>query len=226
MDPQHPERVQGFELGCRIRRVARELECGVEVGFGVFGLAGPYAHRAASDKQRCDGGLDLNGVEPVSETQGRVVVIQRGVERVHPERGLGRGAMRPERPGRIAGVLPVPGELCVHVGRALRAAAFDRVRRAGVELAPEVGRQRAIRDFLDQAFSGFGLDYRKYVKSDPVLFRPSEVHILAGQASKAKERLGWQPGTPLGEGLAVTHTWIEEQYARRKKIVERAGDRP
>jgi nucleoside-diphosphate-sugar epimerase len=38
-----------------------------------------------------------------------------------------------------------------------------------------------------------------------------------------RRMLGWEPGTPLEEGLAVTYAWIEEQYARRKqgkKVVE------
>jgi GDPmannose 4,6-dehydratase len=41
------------------------------------------------------------------------------------------------------------------------------------------------------AFSHVGLDYRKYVTNDPQLFRPAEVNLLQGDASKAQRVLGW-----------------------------------
>jgi GDPmannose 4,6-dehydratase len=44
-----------------------------------------------------------------------------------------------------------------------------------------------------------GLDYRDYVTKDPVLFRPAEVNLLLGDASKARERLGWRSRTSFQE---------------------------
>lgn len=54
------------------------------------------------------------------------------------------------------------------------------------------GETHSIREFLDIAFSHVGLDYREHVEIDPILYRPSEVHLLQGDASKAKEKLGWK----------------------------------
>jgi GDPmannose 4,6-dehydratase len=49
----------------------------------------------------------------------------------------------------------------------------------------------SVKDFLEKAFSIIGLDYRDYVITDEQLFRPAEVDTLLGDASKAKEVLGW-----------------------------------
>lgn len=38
-----------------------------------------------------------------------------------------------------------------------------------------------------------GLDYRDYLVIDPALYRPAEVELLMGDASKAREQLGWAP---------------------------------
>jgi GDPmannose 4,6-dehydratase len=53
------------------------------------------------------------------------------------------------------------------------------------------GESRSVRDFLETAFNYVDLDYHKYLVMDRDLFRPSEVNILQGDASKARERLGW-----------------------------------
>jgi GDPmannose 4,6-dehydratase len=50
-----------------------------------------------------------------------------------------------------------------------------------------------VRDFVELAFSYAGLDYRKHVKTDPELYRPAEVNLLRGDASKACRLLGWSP---------------------------------
>jgi GDPmannose 4,6-dehydratase len=43
------------------------------------------------------------------------------------------------------------------------------------------------------AFSYVGLDYRDFVRVDPQYFRPAEVDLLVGDASKARAKLGWRP---------------------------------
>lgn len=55
------------------------------------------------------------------------------------------------------------------------------------------GKSHSIREFLDAAFSYVNLDYRDHFYTDGKFFRPAEVDILLGDASKAKERLGWEP---------------------------------
>jgi GDPmannose 4,6-dehydratase len=53
------------------------------------------------------------------------------------------------------------------------------------------GECHSVREFADVAFSHAGLDYRKYVTTDPELFRPAEVNLLQGDAAKARRVLGW-----------------------------------
>ena len=53
------------------------------------------------------------------------------------------------------------------------------------------GETHSVRDFVQAAFSQVGLDYKDYVADDQRLYRPAEVNILQGNASKAKEKLGW-----------------------------------
>lgn len=55
------------------------------------------------------------------------------------------------------------------------------------------GETHSVREFCEVAFSHVGLDYRNYVKVDPILYRPAEVDLLQGDATKAKRVLGWEP---------------------------------
>lgn len=57
------------------------------------------------------------------------------------------------------------------------------------------GETHTVREFLEEAFSHIGLDWKKYVRIDPGLFRPAEVDYLRGDCSKAKKILGWEPKT-------------------------------
>jgi GDPmannose 4,6-dehydratase len=50
-----------------------------------------------------------------------------------------------------------------------------------------------VEEFLEEAFTYAGLNWRDYVKIDPRYFRPAEVDLLIGDYSKAKEKLGWEP---------------------------------
>lgn len=54
------------------------------------------------------------------------------------------------------------------------------------------GVTRTIRELLETAFNLYGFDYNDYVEIDPKLYRPAEVNLLLGDASKAKKVLGWQ----------------------------------
>ena len=61
------------------------------------------------------------------------------------------------------------------------------------------GETHSVKEFVEVAFSRAGLDYRDYVKTDPDLFRPAEVNILLGDATKAQQRLGWNHKTGFRE---------------------------
>ncbi|ARQ71110.1 GDP-mannose 4,6-dehydratase [Streptomyces marincola] len=50
-----------------------------------------------------------------------------------------------------------------------------------------------VRDFLHAAFAAGGLDWAEHVRFDPKYERPSEVDALIGDASKARDLLGWRP---------------------------------
>ncbi len=55
------------------------------------------------------------------------------------------------------------------------------------------GETHSVREFVSLAFDLVGLDWEKYVVVNPSLYRPSEVHLLCGDATKAYKTLGWQP---------------------------------
>lgn len=55
------------------------------------------------------------------------------------------------------------------------------------------GQSHSVREFLDEAFGYLDLDWTQYVEVDPRYTRPTEVDHLEGDASKAREMLGWAP---------------------------------
>ncbi len=59
------------------------------------------------------------------------------------------------------------------------------------------GETRTIREFLDLVFGQLELDWNDYVEIDPRYFRPAEVDLLLGDATKAKKKLGWTPATDV-----------------------------
>jgi len=61
------------------------------------------------------------------------------------------------------------------------------------------GETHSVREFCEKAFSHVGLDYKEFVRTDPQLFRPAEVALLQGDASKAKRVLGWEPKKSFDE---------------------------
>ena len=75
------------------------------------------------------------------------------------------------------------------------------------------GETHTIRELLDVAFSYLHLDWKNYVGIDPKYFRPAEVEILQGDASKAKRNLGWTPKIGFEELIVgmVNHDLREAQ---------------
>jgi GDPmannose 4,6-dehydratase len=61
------------------------------------------------------------------------------------------------------------------------------------------GETHSIREFLDEAFGYLELDWNKHVEIDPRYFRPTEVDLLLGDASKARRVLGWEPRVSFKE---------------------------
>jgi len=57
------------------------------------------------------------------------------------------------------------------------------------------GETHTVREFCELAFAHVGLDWRDHVVVDPKYFRPTEVDLLLGDASKAKRELDWVPTT-------------------------------
>ncbi|TWT98640.1 GDP-mannose 4,6-dehydratase [Stieleria varia] len=69
------------------------------------------------------------------------------------------------------------------------------------------GETYTIRQFLDYTFGYLDLDWNNYVEIDPRYFRPTEVDLLLGDCSKAKQKLGWEATTTCKElaELMVDH---------------------
>lgn len=55
------------------------------------------------------------------------------------------------------------------------------------------GETHSVREFCELAFAEAGLDYKEFVKVDERFYRPAEVDLLVGDATKARQVLGWKP---------------------------------
>lgn len=78
------------------------------------------------------------------------------------------------------------------------------------------GETHSVREFLEVAFGHVGLDYRNHVEIDPRYYRPAEVELLIGDASKAKKNLGWEPKTKF-EDLAKLMVDADVELLRRHR---------
>ena len=61
------------------------------------------------------------------------------------------------------------------------------------------GQTRKLQDFVAAAFDAVGLDWREHTMIDQTLFRPTEIMVGQGDASKAAEKLGWKPKYKMDE---------------------------
>ncbi|MGE5481387.1 MAG: GDP-mannose 4,6-dehydratase [Bacteroidota bacterium] len=84
------------------------------------------------------------------------------------------------------------------------------------------GEMHSVREFVERVFDLLKLDWREYVRIDPRYFRPTEVEALCGDASKARERLGWAPKVTFDE---LIHRMVEHdlELAEREKLLADNG---
>ena len=84
------------------------------------------------------------------------------------------------------------------------------------------GETHSVREFAEKVFEKLDLDYKKYVDIDRKYFRPSEVDVLLGDASKARKALGWTPKVGF-EQLIDMMIEADMEIARKEKTLVDAG---
>jgi GDPmannose 4,6-dehydratase len=84
------------------------------------------------------------------------------------------------------------------------------------------GDAHSVREVVELAFAAAGLDWRQHVEIDQRYFRPTEVDVLRGDASKAREVLAWEPRITFSEliRMMVEH---DIGLARQERAVKQAG---
>jgi len=90
------------------------------------------------------------------------------------------------------------------------------------DYAIATGETRSVREFCELAFSCVDLDYRDFVEIDERYFRPAEVDLLLGDASKAREKLGWQTTVDIKQ-LAEMMVEHDMELAQQEKTLRDAG---
>ncbi len=80
------------------------------------------------------------------------------------------------------------------------------------------GETHSVREFVEEAFSLAGLDWRKYVVTDTALIRPAEVDLLVGDPSLAHRELGWKAKTSFRE---LVRLMLEADMGRVRREIPR-----
>jgi GDPmannose 4,6-dehydratase len=81
------------------------------------------------------------------------------------------------------------------------------------------GETHSVREWIDECFSLLGLDYQKYVETDPRYLRPAEVDLLLGDPAKAKRILKWEPKVKFKD-LAKMMIDADMKLAQREKVLK------
>ncbi|HJL69673.1 MAG TPA: GDP-mannose 4,6-dehydratase [Anaerolineales bacterium] len=79
------------------------------------------------------------------------------------------------------------------------------------------GETHSIREICETAFAHVGLDYQDYVVSDPRFYRPAEVDLLVGDASRARETIGWEPQMTF---LQLMQAMVDADLQKRESGVK------
>jgi len=74
-----------------------------------------------------------------------------------------------------------------------------------------MGVAHSVKDLVDEAFTHVGLDWHKFVRTDPRFLRPAEVDHLIGDSTAARHRLGWQPSIDF---KALVHMMVDADLER------------
>jgi GDPmannose 4,6-dehydratase len=78
------------------------------------------------------------------------------------------------------------------------------------------GRTHSVRELVEAAFGHVGLEWQKYVVTDPRFIRPAEVDLLLADPTKAKQELGWTPKVDFKQLIAMmVDADLERLSARR-----------
>jgi GDPmannose 4,6-dehydratase len=77
------------------------------------------------------------------------------------------------------------------------------------------GKTHSVRELCEVAFSHLGLSYRDFVRVDASVYRPSEPILLVGDATKAKNELGWAPTITFNEMIKMM---VDADIDRLKKL--------
>jgi len=93
----------------------------------------------------------------------------------------------------------------------------------GEDYVIATGETHSVREFLDEVFGLLKLDWNKHVEIDPRYFRPAEVDLLLGDATKARKQLDWKPAVTF-KTLAKMMTQADWELARRERYVKERGD--
>lgn len=84
------------------------------------------------------------------------------------------------------------------------------------------GESRSVRELVEITFDELELDWKKYVEIDARYLRPTEVDFLQGDATKARERLGWTPRTGFKELIQMMLAQ-DIDLARQERTLKQAG---
>jgi GDPmannose 4,6-dehydratase len=87
-----------------------------------------------------------------------------------------------------------------------------------VDFVIATGETHSVREFLDEVFGLLELDWNQYVTVDPRYFRPAEVDLLLGDATKARSVLGWKPNITF-KGLAKMMTEEDWKIAKQERVL-------
>jgi GDPmannose 4,6-dehydratase len=87
------------------------------------------------------------------------------------------------------------------------------------------GETHSVRDLVEIAFARIGIDdYEKHVVVNPEFYRPAEVDLLIGDATKAREKLGWKPRVGFRELVEMMVDadldWERNELATKQKVLE------